>query len=487
MAADDASQARLVVIEPAEQARRILALSVPQMVIGRAPTADLVLEDRYVSGRQALVTVGASRQVTISDLRSTNVTLVNGERLTGPRILKPGDLVRFGDLVARFEPAGAGATVEPPTAPLPQQATQALPTVTVPAGPPEDPGSAVTEAVDATRYTVSGTVSGTPAVFGLVLRLVDKNVGGDVPLANGTTDRGGGFLLSATIPVEVLAARHKSAPDLQVQVMVNGGIAASSAVRYNAQAVIRLDVVIPAGTAGLASEYEALTADLVALYPGSLAGLEEHGGRQDVSYLAGKSGWDARAVAMASLAAQLSQAQPAAGVHPAFYYALFRAGLAADPATLYRTQPASLERIWAQSVSQGVIPQHLHDQIPAAVRGFTSVRAASVITAPPVVGVSSLGELLTVTFGEDAESHRSLADIYAGCQGDPAQMWAQVDAGVRRANRRPAAAYRAAGLPDGQQRPADQRPVPGGRRHADHRSVGPGGRMAITRPSRGCR
>ena len=32
-----------------------------------------------------------------------------------------------------------------------------------------------------------------------------------------------------------------------------------------------------------------------------------------------------------------------------------------------------------------------------------------------------------MTFGEDAESHRSLADIYAGYQGDPAEMWARVD------------------------------------------------------------
>ena len=187
------------------------------------------------------------------------------------------------------------------------------------------------------------------------------------------------------------------------------------------------NIVIPADTPGLASEYEALTADLGALCPGSLAGLEENNGRRDITYLAGKSGWDARAVAMASLAAQLSQAQPAAGIHPAFYYALFRAGLAADPGTLYRTQPASLERIWAQSISRGVIPRNLQEQIPAAVRGFTSVRAASVITAPPLVGVSSLGDLLTVTFGEGTESHRRFADIYAGCQGDPAQMWAQVD------------------------------------------------------------
>ena len=418
---------RLIVIQPAEKTGLVLELSQPQMVIGRSNLADLVLDDQYVSGRQAIVDVDAGGEVTIRDLNSTGGTFVNDERLTGPQILRAGDLVRFADLAARFEPAGASVTDGTVTQPLPQQPTQALPTVTAPVGPPRDTGPGGTDTVDATRYTVTGTVRGTPAVGGLALRLVDKNVGGDVTLATGTAGRDGGFLLRATIPVEVLATRHKSAPDLQVQVLVNGSVAAASAVCYNAPATTTLDVVVPAGTAGLASEYEALTADLAALYPGSLAGLEENDGRQDVTYLAGKSGWDARAVAMASLAAQLSQAQPAAGIHPAFYYALFRAGLAADPGTLYRTQSASLERIWAQSVSQGVIPRSLHDQIPAAVRGFTSVRAASAITAPPAVGVSTLGELLKVTFGEDTENHQRLADIYAAHQGDPAEMWAQAD------------------------------------------------------------
>jgi pSer/pThr/pTyr-binding forkhead associated (FHA) protein len=443
MATESVDHSRLVVIEPAERSGMILALSEPQMVIGRSNMADLVLDDQYVSGRQALVSVDLGGEVTIRDLKSTGGTFVNGERLTGPRVLRAGDLVRFADLVARFE---SGATDVTATESLPQPATQVLPTVEPapngdPPGPPQEPmapetvttivpprafGPAGPEAVDATTYTVSGSVSGTPAVGGLTLRLVDKNVGGDVPLVTGTTGQRGGFVLSATIPVEILAARHKSAPDLQVQVMLNGGVAASSAVRYSAPASITLDVVIPAGTRGLASEYEALTGYLTALYPGSLAGLEENEERQDITYLAAKSGWDARAVAMVSLAAQFSQAQPAAKVHPAFYYALLRAGIAADPATLYRTQPASLERIWAQSASQGVIPESLQKQIPAALRGFTAVRSASVINAPPSVGISTLGELLGVTFGSDAASQQRFADIYAAYPNDPAEMWAQV-------------------------------------------------------------
>ena len=110
---DDLSRTapRLVVTEPADQAGLILSLSAPQMVIGHSDTADLILEDRFVSRRHALVITDASGAVTILDLNSTGGTFVNDERVDEPRVLQPGDVVRFADLTARFEPAsGAPAS-----------------------------------------------------------------------------------------------------------------------------------------------------------------------------------------------------------------------------------------------------------------------------------------------------------------------------------------------------------------------------------------
>src|SRR5580658_2188636 len=99
-----AGNARFVVTGPADQAGMILRLSAPELVIGHSDTADLVLDDRFVSRRHALVTIDASGLVTIRDLNSTGGTFVNGERLAGPHLLQAGDLVQFADLVARFEP-----------------------------------------------------------------------------------------------------------------------------------------------------------------------------------------------------------------------------------------------------------------------------------------------------------------------------------------------------------------------------------------------
>src|SRR5215471_1176891 len=104
MPSDAANRPYLAVTEPASQAGLILELSGPQLVIGRLGAADLVIDDPQVSGRQALVTVDSSGHVTLQDLNSTAGTFVNDKRLTEPRVLRAGDLVRFANVVARYEP-----------------------------------------------------------------------------------------------------------------------------------------------------------------------------------------------------------------------------------------------------------------------------------------------------------------------------------------------------------------------------------------------
>jgi hypothetical protein len=146
-------------------------------VIGHSGTADLVLDDQFVSRRHALVTVGPTGQVTIRDLNSTGGTFVNDERIGGPHVLQPGDLVRFADLVTRFEPAGqagpagpdsATAVLDRPTQVLPA-AREAAPTLA--AAAPEAPAiaqppaaSVVAEALPVGNGGGNGNGNGHPPV-----------------------------------------------------------------------------------------------------------------------------------------------------------------------------------------------------------------------------------------------------------------------------------------------------------------------------------
>ena len=128
----------------------------------------------------------------------------------------------------------------------------------------------------------------------------------------------------------------------------------------------------------------------------------DDGDRQDITYLANKTGWDARAVALAALADQFSaRTVPAGGagpaIAPAFFYALFRAGLPANEDALYQVDAKTAAAIWRQGIEQGVIPAGLADGIPKAVEHFQSLAAQRALDVPALPGVSPLKEMLSVS------------------------------------------------------------------------------------------
>jgi hypothetical protein len=329
-------------------------------------------------------------------------------------------------------------------------------------------------AIASHTYVVAGSVQSPalPGAGGTAVQLVDKNVGGNQVLASTQTAAGGAFSFSAVISPAYLAEHDKTQPDLQVQALSGETVLGSSEVHYSAPLTISLDVVVPAGTAGLPSEYETLSASLATAYSGSLAELQQSGAREDVTYLANKTGWDARMVAMAALAAQFSQlavparpqapatapadqpapatpvfppvAEPApaqreataqtaatgapaatgtaATIRPELYYALFRAGLPANRETLFQTSPATVQSIWQQAIAQGVIPPALSEELPAAAKTYQALSAAQLLTAPPAVGVSTLGELLQSALPE-AAAQQQFAQLYTQHSGDWEAFW----------------------------------------------------------------
>lgn len=73
----------------------LLPLGASPIVIGRSPSATLVLEDEYASSQHARLSP-SNGQWWIEDLGSRNGTFVDDERLTQPRVLMPGEIVRVG-------------------------------------------------------------------------------------------------------------------------------------------------------------------------------------------------------------------------------------------------------------------------------------------------------------------------------------------------------------------------------------------------------
>lgn len=65
------------------------------IVIGRSPGADIVVGDDFVSGKHARVSPSGNDAV-LEDLGSTNGTVLNGQRISTPQSLRPGDTIDVG-------------------------------------------------------------------------------------------------------------------------------------------------------------------------------------------------------------------------------------------------------------------------------------------------------------------------------------------------------------------------------------------------------
>jgi pSer/pThr/pTyr-binding forkhead associated (FHA) protein len=136
-----------------------------QLSIGRDSTNEIVINDAEVSRRHARLTFQGGKYV-LEDLGSTNGTFVNGQRLAGPRVLKAGEVVSFGEqiiLVFEVTSQDEGATmVSPRAAAVPSAARPATPPPppaeyagSVPASPlPE--GSAPAKKTNLTPFIIGG-------------------------------------------------------------------------------------------------------------------------------------------------------------------------------------------------------------------------------------------------------------------------------------------------------------------------------------------
>jgi pSer/pThr/pTyr-binding forkhead associated (FHA) protein len=98
--ASGAGYAALLTFETGPFAGRIVALPNQMVTIGRAPDNDVVVGDPATSGHHGRIEVRAGA-FWISDLGSTNGTLVNGEPVIEKQ-LNDGDMIAIGQNTIRF-------------------------------------------------------------------------------------------------------------------------------------------------------------------------------------------------------------------------------------------------------------------------------------------------------------------------------------------------------------------------------------------------
>jgi pSer/pThr/pTyr-binding forkhead associated (FHA) protein len=94
-----ASQTYQLVMHKGPNPGKIYELVQDELTVGRDITNRVVINDPEVSRKHARLTLQSGSYV-IEDLGSTNGTFVDGQRLIGPHVLKPGETIMFGEKIS---------------------------------------------------------------------------------------------------------------------------------------------------------------------------------------------------------------------------------------------------------------------------------------------------------------------------------------------------------------------------------------------------
>lgn len=120
---------------------KVFPLEKDEMFIGREANNDIVINDPEVSRKHARLYVQGGNMI-LEDLGSTNGTSVNGQRLTGPYVLRAGEIITFGEkitLLFKSLAADANATMASSRIPSEPQFTAQPPLPPAFQAPPAQP------------------------------------------------------------------------------------------------------------------------------------------------------------------------------------------------------------------------------------------------------------------------------------------------------------------------------------------------------------
>ncbi|WP_438029768.1 neuraminidase-like domain-containing protein [Sorangium sp. So ce233] len=275
---------------------------------------------------------------------------------------------------------------------------------------------AALESTGAGGRRVEGRVvleSGVPA-RGIKVRLYQRGFSGAATLlGEATTDEQGFYAVSydvdgraAHLDVRVLTEQNE-----EIQL---------TATKLDADHHEIVNLVAPARVQPLAAEYRRLMADLEQPLGGAanLANAREDEERQDISLLHRTTGWDARLITLAALAAQRSATT---GISQEALYGLFRVGLPTDEQLLAGLRPSTVDAALDKAVKTGLVA--LDDaEVAQAKQAFSQLAQARRLSMKAPGTTSSLGELLAVS-GLNQADQVKLAALVVAHRGTADEFW----------------------------------------------------------------
>jgi len=273
-------------------------------------------------------------------------------------------------------------------------------------------------------FSVKGTIvtASRVAAKGLVVKAMDKNQGNNSLLGKTITDDSGNYV--------ILYKKGKQNPDIELKIVDledEAKIYGISSVHFNAENTKIINLVLNDvdKIQDKRTEFSQIFSDLSKhVENASLSDLDENKDRQDISYLSGKTGLDARLIAMISLSDKYSHDSQ---IRPDFYYALFRSGISTNPDDLYKTNSEAVRKIWTKGIKDRIIDQSLEQEIDTNLQLYKEKQQSYLLENMKPSRVSSLKDLISLSIPEDEKKQKQFIDLYFNNSGNLEEFWTKVE------------------------------------------------------------
>jgi peptidoglycan hydrolase-like protein with peptidoglycan-binding domain len=275
------------------------------------------------------------------------------------------------------------------------------------------------------------------AVSGLKVVVVDRDLRKEEALGTAVTDAQGRYEILYSR--EQFARAEKDRADLVVKALVaDGSVLVASPILFNAAPVTEINLAVPSEIQRPLSLFEKIGRELPPLLDGvRVEDLEEDKEHQDLSFLAGETGFEKRDLARFALAHRLARQ----GIQPEFWFALLdgsfyqftenrclKEQLSAILDSLSSLDAAAVGKALTRSFSQNEIPEAFREQVAGWVEAFLIFAASrSVSAAAGSTFVKSALEHANIksakkqrTFARLFNEHKALTpELLAALENDP--------------------------------------------------------------------
>lgn len=250
------------------------------------------------------------------------------------------------------------------------------------------------QGVEPSEFVVKGTVRlfDQSSAIGLRVSAFDRDLRNEQELGRNQTDKQGFYQIRYS-PSQFLKAEKGSA-DLVVKALAaDGSLLAASPVLFNAPSSATVDVTIPAERWQPASLFEKLGRALEPLHKGlKVEELEEDEEHQDLSFLAGETGFEKNDLVRFVLAHLLARH----AIQPEFWFALLggsfyqftenqslKVQLAGTLDALPSLDAAAVRKALTRAFNQGEIPESFRKKVAAWVKAFLKFAASRLVSGTP--------------------------------------------------------------------------------------------------------